>query len=119
LGADAIAGDPLAHLYLTNNVYADIINYLLTLNRPILATGGGGYNIDNTVRAWALAWYVLCGAESDGSVNSKVGSNVVKKQSGLRDKPLPVGAQQRDTVTHALSTTIEAVKANVFSLHGL
>jgi acetoin utilization protein AcuC len=119
LGADGLAGDPLAHLYLTNNVYADIIKYLLTLNRPIIATGGGGYNIDNTVRAWALAWCILCGAESEGPVSSTVGSNVVKKQDGLRDKPLPIGAQQRDTVTHALATTIEAVKANVFSLHSL
>jgi acetoin utilization protein AcuC len=119
LGADALAGDPLAHLYLTNNVYADIINYLLTLNRPILATGGGGYNIGNTVRAWALAWCILCGADREGPVNSTVGSGSTKKQGSLRDKPLPVSGQQRDTVTRAIETTIEAVKANIFSLHGL
>ena len=119
MGADALAGDPLAHLYLTNNVYADIINYLLSLNKPILATGGGGYNIGNTVRAWALAWCVLCRVGSEGPVNSNVGSNVVKKQGSLRDKPLPVSAQQRDTVTHAIGATIEKVKANVFSFHGL
>ena len=101
LGADALAGDPLAHLYLTNNVYADILNYLISLDKPILATGGGGYNIDNTVRAWALAWSVLCGGE------------------GERDKELAVSSQQRDTVTRAIEATIEAVKANVFSLHGL
>jgi len=119
LGADALAGDPLAHLYLTNNVYVDIINYLLSLNKPILATGGGGYNIDNTVRAWALAWCILCGADSEGPVNSNVGSNGIKQHGGLRDEPLPVSAQQRDTVTHAIEATIGAVKANVFSLHGL
>ncbi|MHC4426361.1 MAG: acetoin utilization protein AcuC, partial [Planctomycetota bacterium] len=56
LGADALSGDPLAHLCLTNNVYAEIITHLLGYDKPILATGGGGYNIDNTVRAWALAW---------------------------------------------------------------
>ncbi|MHC4284047.1 MAG: acetoin utilization protein AcuC [Planctomycetota bacterium] len=113
LGADALAGDPLAHLYLTNNVYADIINYLLSLNTPILATGGGGYNIDNTVRAWALAWCVLCGAGSEGSVESgagTVGSSSINEQDGLRDGPLPVSTQQRETVTRAIETTIEAVK---------
>jgi len=119
LGADALAGDPLAHLYLTNNVYADILSYLLSLGTPILATGGGGYNIDNTVRAWALAWCILCGADSEGPVNSNVGSNVIKKQSGLRDKPLPVSAQQRRTVTNAIEATIKAVKDNVFPIHGL
>jgi len=122
LGADALAGDPLAHLYLTNNVYADIINYLLSLNKPILATGGGGYNIDNTVRAWVLAWCMLCGAGSEGPADSgvgTVGSDNTKKQGGLRDGPLPVSTQQRDTVTRVIETTIEAVKANIFSLHGL
>jgi acetoin utilization protein AcuC len=119
LGADGLAGDPLAHLYLTNNVYADIIKYLLTLNKPIVATGGGGYNIGNTVRAWALAWCVLCGADSGGPVNSTVGSNVIKQQIRLRDEPLPVSGQQRDTVTHAIEATIKAVKANIFSFHSL
>ena len=119
LGADALAGDPLAHLYLTNNVYADIINHLLTLNRPILVTGGGGYNVDNTVRAWALAWSVLCGADGDGPVDSDVGSNGIKQHSSLRDEPLPVSAQQSDTVTHAIEATIETVKSNIFSLHSL
>ena len=119
LGADGLAGDPLAHLYLTNNVYVDIINYLLTLNKPILATGGGGYNIGNTVRAWALAWCFLCGADGDGPVDFDVGSNGIKQHSSLRDKPLPVSSQQRNTVTHAIEATIKTVKANVFSFHGL
>ncbi|GAI90460.1 unnamed protein product, partial [marine sediment metagenome] len=65
LGADGLAGDPLANLYLTNNVYADIINHLINLDKPILATGGGGYDIDNTVRAWVLAWSLLVGGDSE------------------------------------------------------
>ena len=120
LGADALAGDPLAHLYLTNNVYADIINYLLALNKPILMTGGGGYNIDNTVRAWALAWTVLCGADSD--TNPVVGGVMLEStdwQGGLRDRALAVSNQQRDVVMPAIESTIEAIKASVFPLHGL
>ena len=121
LGADALAGDPLAHLYLTNNVYADIISLLMRFNKPILATGGGGYNIDNTVRAWALAWSVLCGADSQ-DMNLCVGGVMLKNtdwQGGLRDRILVVSSQQRDTVTPQIEATIEAVKANIFSLHGL
>ncbi|NIP23170.1 MAG: acetoin utilization protein AcuC [Phycisphaerae bacterium] len=122
LGADALSGDPLAHLYLTNNVYADILSYLLSLGTPILATGGGGYNVSNTIRAWALAWCVLCGADSEDAAQSgagAVGFGIKKKPGGLRDSPLPVSAQQRDTVTRKIETTIEAVKANVFGIHGL
>ena len=120
LGADALADDPLAHLYLTNNVYVEIINHLLSFNTPILMTGGGGYNVDNTVRAWALAWSVLCGAEGGASPNTgDVGSSGKKRQGGLRDKVLTVGSQQRDAVTPTIDATIEAVKANVFCLHSI
>lgn len=122
LGADALAGDPLAHLYLTNNVYADIITHLLTLNKPILMTGGGGYNIDNTVRAWALAWTVLCGADSGNADNPPLGGVMLEStdwQGGLRDRALAVSNQQRDAVMPAVESTIESIKANVFPLHGL
>jgi acetoin utilization protein AcuC len=122
LGADALAGDPLANLYLTNNVYADIIEYLLSFNKPILATGGGGYNINNTVRAWALAWTVLCGAESDQYTNLNVGGVLLGStdwQGGLRDRKLAVSAEQQNVVMPAIEATIEAIKANIFPLHGL
>jgi len=122
LGADGLAGDPLAHLYLTNNVYADIINHLLSFDKPILTTGGGGYNIDNTARAWALAWSVLCGADSSEDMNLGAGGVLLETtdwQGGLQDRALAVSSQQRDTVTRAIEHTIEAVKANVFALHGL
>ena len=60
LGADALDGDLLGHLALTNNSYTDIIAMVRRLQRPILATGGGGYSLEQTVRAWALAWVALC-----------------------------------------------------------
>ena len=119
LGADALADDPLAHLYLTNNTYVEIINRLLSFNRPILMTGGGGYHVDNTVRAWALAWSVLCGAEGINPGEGDVDSSGDKKQHDLRDEVLTVGSQQRDAVIPAIDATIEAIKAIVFDIHGL
>ena len=122
LGADALAGDPLAHLYLTNNVYTDIIDSLLSFNKPILMTGGGGYNVENTVRAWALAWTVLCGADSDAQASLGAGGVMLETtdwQGGLRDRELAVSGQQQNAVTPAIQATIEAVKANIFALHGL
>lgn len=79
LGADALAGDPLANLYLTNNTYAEIISSLLSFNKPIVATGGGGYHIENTVRAWALAWSIFCG--EDGGDSERIGMGGVMLQS--------------------------------------
>jgi acetoin utilization protein AcuC len=121
LGADALAGDPLANLYLTNNVYIEIINHLLSFNKPILATGGGGYNVDNTVRAWALAWSVLCGADSENQEHALGGVMLgnTEWQGGLRDQVLAVSSQHRDAVMPALNETLERLKATLFPLHGL
>ena len=122
LGADALAGDPLAHLYLTNNVYADIIDSLLGFNKPILATGGGGYNVENTARAWALAWSILAGADSGQDMNLGVGGVMLGGtdwQGGLRDRTLAVSSQQQNAVIPAIEATIKAVKANIFPIHRL
>jgi acetoin utilization protein AcuC len=104
LGADALAGDPLAHLCLTNNVYAEVIKHLLSFEKPILATGGGGYNVDNTVRAWALAWCIFTGGEG---------------QEKLLDKAATINSQQQGAVMPAIEATIKAIKASVFPIHGL
>lgn len=122
LGADTLAGDPLAHLYLTNNTYADIIERLLRFHKPILATGGGGYNVENTVRAWALAWTVLSGQDIANGMEAAVGGVMLQStdwQGGLRDRELPVTSQQRETVLSALDASIDVVKAKVFPVHGL
>ncbi len=122
LGADALAGDPLAHLCLTNNAYVDIIDSLLSFNKPILATGGGGYNIENTARAWALAWSVLCSADTGRDMNLGVGGVMLEStdwQGGLRDREFVVRNQQREMVLPAIEATIETVKAKVFPIHRL
>jgi acetoin utilization protein AcuC len=122
LGADALAGDPLANLRLTNNVYAEIIGRLLSFEKPVLMTGGGGYNIDNTVRAWARAWSVLCGADSGDSQNPPLGGVMLGStdwRGGLCDRAIAVSSQQRDAVMPAIEATVETIKATVFPIHGL
>lgn len=123
LGADALAGDPLAHLRLTNNTYVEIINYLLGFDKPILATGGGGYNIENTVRAWSLAWSVFCGADDgDDMHHAAIGGVLLEStewQGGLRDRALAVTESQRKAVMPAIETTIEKIKTSIFPIHGL
>jgi acetoin utilization protein AcuC len=122
LGADTLAGDPLANLNLTNNSYTPIIKYLLSLNKPVLMTGGGGYHIDNTVRAWALAWSILCGADYDHDMNIGMGGVMLESTDwlgGLRDRELPPTEQQRNLVEPVIDDTIEEIKKKIFPLHGL
>ena len=122
LGADALAGDPLANLQLTNNIYAEVITQLLSYNKPILATGGGGYHIGNTVRAWALAWSIFCGADTGEDMDLAVGGVLLEStewQGGFRDRRLAVSNSQREAVLPSIDATIKYIKENVFPVHGL
>lgn len=122
LGADALAGDPLAQLNLTNNTYVEIINQLLRFNKPILMTGGGGYNIENTVRAWSLAWSLLCGAGDRGDMNLGLGGVMLEStewQGGLLDRALVLTEKQKGSIATEVRQTIEKLKETIFPLHGL
>jgi acetoin utilization protein AcuC len=121
LGMDMLAGDPLAHLQLTNNAHAEVIAYLVGLRLPVLALGGGGYHVKNTVRGWALAWSLLCG-EGDDDLNVGMGGVFLETtdwRGGLRDRILVPGAQARLEVDPVVDATVERVKALVFPLHGI
>ncbi len=122
IGADALAGDPLASLSLTNNVYADVIGMIHKFSKPILATGGGGYHIENTVRAWALAWCALCKEEPGRDMTMGMGGVMLESadwQGGLRDRAFVPDERQREIVAPQVDSVIERVKNNVFSLHGI
>jgi acetoin utilization protein AcuC len=122
IGVDALANDPLANLSLTNNVYADVINELLNFGKPILAVGGGGYNIENTVRAWSLAWAALCGDDKHDEQGLGMGGVMLEStdwQGGLRDRVLVIDKALREAVAPAVDKVIETVKKNVFGYHGL
>ncbi len=124
LGVDTLAGDPLAHLQLTNNTYAEIIRSLLSFDKPILMTGGGGYNIDNTVRAWALAWSVLCGADEENSheMNLCLGGVMLESTDwlgGLTDRRIVPTKEQKNAVIPAIAKTEAKLKELIFPLHHL
>lgn len=124
VGADTLAGDPLAGLSMTNNSMADVINLLLAFGKPILAVGGGGYNVENTVRAWALVWSALCGDQAGDDFMAGMGGVMLENMdwhggAGLRDRILIPSQPQRDTVAPAVKNAIEDVKRLVFPLHGL
>lgn len=122
LGMDGLAGDPLAHLNLTNNVYADIAALLLKLEKPILATGGGGYHEENTARAWALCYSVLSGAAPEEDLYAGLGGVMLQSSEwagGLRDRMLLSHGGQRKTVDEAIEKSIERIRETVFPIHSI
>ena len=122
LGLDILAGDPLTHLRMTNNVVVEIVERVLKLNCPMLVAGGGGYHVENTVRGWALAWRTFFGGNDECDFALGMGGVMLASTEwagGLRDRVLPVAAEQRRAVEPELRATIESVMSNVFPVHGL
>jgi acetoin utilization protein AcuC len=122
LGLDALAGDPLTHLRLTNNIVAEVANRLLPLHKPLLVTGGGGYNVENTVRGWALAWRTLGGEDDEYDPSLGMGGVMLASSEwagGLRDRVLTVTAEQRQTVEPELRRSIDQLIGAVFRYHSL
>jgi acetoin utilization protein AcuC len=111
LGMDALAGDPLTHLALTNNAHVEVIHRLLRLGRPILVLGGGGYHVPNTIRGWALAWSTFAGEEDaydPGLVAGGVLLGSTEWAGGLRDGVRPPGPEQQAAVEPEILRVIEA-----------
>ncbi|MHC4883374.1 MAG: arginase family protein, partial [Planctomycetota bacterium] len=125
VGADTLQGDPLAGLSLTNNVFVEVINALLMFGVPILATGGGGYNVENTVRAWSLVWTALCGEQRDDDMMAGMGGVMLGTTEwangahGLRDRVLMPSDFQRQEVDPIVDSVIKQVKETIFPYHGL
>jgi acetoin utilization protein AcuC len=122
LGMDMLAGDPLTHLRMTNNVVVEIMERLLRFNHPMLVAGGGGYHVENTVRGWALAWRTCCGGDEECDFGLGMGGVMLASTEwagGLRDRTLAVTTEQRRAVEPELQATIKNITNNVFRLHGI
>jgi len=51
-GADGLTGDPMNGFNLTIDGYSQCIRYLISMNKPLILLGGGGYHPINTARLW-------------------------------------------------------------------
>lgn len=68
MGTDAHFLDPLAHLCLTAQGWLQAIRDVRSLGKPIVAIGGGGYNLTTVPRMWTLAVAALIGVELPDTV---------------------------------------------------
>ena len=58
-GADSLAGDRLGCFNLSIKGHGDCVNYVKSLNIPLLVLGGGGYTLRNVARAWTYETSLL------------------------------------------------------------
>ncbi len=123
LGMDTLAGDPLAHLSLTNNVIADLLERVRRLGKPLLAVGGGGYQVAHTVRGWALCWSVLTGEHShQHDLGVGMGGVMLENTDwlgGLRDRVLLSDGGRRPDIEAEVRRVVDVLRASVFPVHGI
>jgi acetoin utilization protein AcuC len=130
LGCDAHATDPLAHLSLTTDDFADIVARLHTLAHEAadgkwIAMGGGGYQWVHVVpRAWTIAFAEMVGARLpiDTPMHWR---EMAQERAGQRapdaflDAPVSVAEHLDMRARETARRAVAAVRELVFPLHGL
>lgn len=113
LGMDILAGDPLTHLQMTNNVVIEVARHLRQTGLPLLICGGGGYQFEPTVRGWALAWRTLAGEEGEDAWAFGLGGAMMGTLDwvgGWRDPERPVPDELRARVEPELERTLDTLR---------
>ena len=62
-GSDALAGDPLSRMALSNVALWSAVERLVALAGPVVVLGGGGYNPWTLARCWSGLWGRLAGRD--------------------------------------------------------
>ena len=119
VGADAHFADPLTHLGLTSTGWLHLAQSVIALGKPVIALGGGGYNLDTVARLWTLLYGVLAGVPlpdlHDRSGLSEGDRNAIFQQIYVKRRGTARGA----TIEDYARRSVEIVQQAVFPKHGL
>jgi acetoin utilization protein AcuC len=85
-GADALDGDPLSKLSLSNTGLWLAVEKLLNLTPRTVVLGGGGYNPWTVVRCWSGLWGRLSGRQIPAALPSRVRAFLKSLESDLVDE---------------------------------
>ncbi len=120
LGADTHISDPLTHLNMTNFGYCEAVKFLAEDALPLLALGGGGYDVFKTSRAWTLAWAILNNLEPRDEYVGIVGGMMFGPESevgSLHDRTVYTKGIVKERVKREVARVVEYIKWRVFALH--
>jgi acetoin utilization protein AcuC len=121
IGLDTLKRDPLTNLRCTNNGYTKIIRTIKDSCPKIMALGGGGYNITDSVRGWSLAWSILNGLDPQDHYEGIISGNFHShSHSGgsLYDEPYNLSPVLKEAVNNFVSSKLAYIKSNIFPILG-
>ncbi len=122
LGVDTMSTDPLTHLELTTNGFCKMVKRIRDFNLPLVALGGGGYNVTNVARCWALALGIFAGMELPDSIPKDVMALLRKHDYGgknLRDPDYKENKEIDIIIKKMATDGIDYIKKNIFPLHNI
>ncbi|MCX6380737.1 MAG: acetoin utilization protein AcuC [Armatimonadetes bacterium] len=118
MGADAHLRDPLAHICLSAQGWLAAIQDVMALGVPIVAVGGGGYNMTTVPRMWTLAVGTLSGLSlSDEVPKSYAYQPEMPTLTDHFDIELP--PKEADKMRNFAEESVQEIKSRLFSVFGL
>lgn len=118
LGADGHFTDPLTHLKLTTHGWLQAVKMILGFGRPVVALGGGGYNLSAVTRMWTLAYAAMLGVELPDEIPLPFADTYGIHR--LRDSiPPDISISEARQAAEQANETIATVKKLVFPIHGI
>jgi acetoin utilization protein AcuC len=121
-GIDSHRTDPLTHLALSVQGFAQSVKRIVELAPRLVALGGGGYDLPNVARAWTAAWAVMNGVELPPELPPAFRSELGRfgyRDSSLWDSPAEFPSELRRGAREYCRRQVEAVRSTIFPLHGL
>jgi len=120
VGADAHFADPLTHLGLTSRGWLSLAQSVIDLGKPVIALGGGGYNLDTVARLWTLLYGALSGQTfsdvlHDTSEPSAADRNAVFQEIYVKRR----GSMRGVSIEDYARRSVESVRQRVFPVHGI
>jgi acetoin utilization protein AcuC len=122
LGIDSHRTDPLTHLALDIQGFAQAVRRLVGLAPRLVALGGGGYDIVNVARAWTAAWAVMNDLELSTSLPVAFQAEARRfggPATSLHDPPEVLDDARRRIVQEYADRQVDAIQRQIFPLHGL
>ena len=120
VGADAHYADPLTHLGLTSRGWLSLAQSVIALGRPVIALGGGGYNLDTVARLWTLLYGALSGQSFPDALHDVSGPSDADRDAVFQEIYVKRrGTTRGSSIKDYARRSVEIVRQQVFPCHGL
>lgn len=120
IGADTLISDPLTHLGMTNAGYCRAVQRIAEGSPPLLALGGGGYDVYKTARSWTLAWAILNDLEPRDEYAGIIGGMMFGPEpeaGSLRDQTVTVTGEAKEKMNREVDRVLDYLRRTVFPIH--